>query len=55
MDDKERTARNFNFFSTLPPALQNQLEVDVPQQQVQRRLTAENKAPAPPPINELFR
>lgn len=48
MDDKERTARNFNFFSTLPPALQNQLEV-------QRWLTAENKAPAPPPINELFR
>lgn len=48
MDDKERTARNFNFFSSLPPALQNQLEV-------QRRLTAENKAPVPPPINELFR
>lgn len=48
MNEQERAKRGYDFFSTLPPQLQNQLAM-------QNKLKAENKAPAPPPIPDRYR
>jgi hypothetical protein len=48
MNEQERTRRSFDFFSTLAPELQNRLAM-------QKKLSAENKAPAPQPIIEKYK
>jgi hypothetical protein len=51
MNDIERQRRSFDFYSTLSPALQNQLAM-------QKRLSAQNQSDTgknPPPISERYR
>lgn len=48
MNQEERERRSHDFFSTLPPELQNRIAI-------QKKLTAENKAPQNPPIPDKYR
>ncbi|MGN0633463.1 MAG: hypothetical protein ACI4JW_06295 [Oscillospiraceae bacterium] len=48
MTENERSRRSHDFFSTLPPQLQNQIAV-------QKKLTAENKPPKTPDVFDRYR